>query len=160
DLKPENLFLVRQPRDPSAVVVKVLDFGVAKLLAVGAAARLTVRGMIVGTPEYMSPEQCGGTENDHRADIYALGCILFEMLGGQPPFVAPTMQELLNAHLFLTVPPLATTKGEVPDWLADLLARMLSKEPSQRPASMHEVAKEIASHEPAVEVSGRQRLAP
>ena len=110
DLKPENVFLIAGPREPTAAAVKVLDFGVAKLLAIEAAARLTMRGMLVGTPEYMSPEQCGGSDEvDHRADIYALGCILFEMLSGQPPFVAPNVQELVAAHKFLPAPPLAAS---------------------------------------------------
>ena len=87
DLKPENIFLVGNGRDPNAAV-KVLDFGVAKLQRADAAARLTMRGVLSGTPGYMSPEQCAGTEIDHRADIYSLGCILLEMLTGQPPFVA------------------------------------------------------------------------
>jgi len=147
DLKPENLFLVRDQRDLTAVVVKVLDFGVARLLAQDAASRLTMRGMLLGTPEYMAPEQCGGAEIDHRADVYALGCILFEMLGGLPPFVADTVQELLAAHQFLPVPALTDPVEEVPAWLGDLLARMLAKEPGQRPASMHEVSKALRGQE-------------
>jgi len=147
DLKPENLFLVRDQRDLTAVVVKVLDFGVARLLAQDAASRLTMRGMLLGTPEYMAPEQCGGAEIDHRADVYALGCILFEMLGGLPPFVADTVQELLAAHQFFPVPRLAEPVEEVPAWLGDLVARMLAKEPGQRPASMHEVSKALRGQE-------------
>jgi hypothetical protein len=150
DLKPENLFLVRDPRDLTAVSVKVLDFGVARLLAQDAASRLTMRGMLLGTPEYMSPEQCGGAEIDHRADIYALGCILFELLGGLPPFVADTVQELLAAHQYLPVPQLTDTVEEVPAWLRDLLARMLAKDPGQRPASMHEVSKALRGLEAQV----------
>jgi serine/threonine-protein kinase len=147
DLKPENLFLVREPRDLTAVMVKVLDFGVARLLAQEASARLTMRGMLLGTPEYMSPEQCGGEEIDHRADVYALGCILFEMLGGLPPFVADTVQQLIAAHQFFPVPPLTDTVEEVPAWLVDLVTRMLAKEPGQRPASMHEVAEALRGQE-------------
>src|SRR5262249_19927020 len=106
DLKPENVFLVRDPAAPDAVAsVKVLDFGIAKLLAADASARLTMRGMVLGTPEYMAPEQCGGSDEiDERADIYALGCILFEMLSGEPPFVAAAVQELMVAHMFQPVP--------------------------------------------------------
>ena len=84
DLKPENVFLVERRAESGGVAVKVLDFGIAKLLADDGATHLTMRGMILGTPEYMSPEQCVGiAEIDHRADIYALGCILFEMLTGR-----------------------------------------------------------------------------
>jgi serine/threonine-protein kinase len=145
DLKPENMFLVGEPGDPgAAATVKVLDFGVAKLLAVDAPTRLTMRGMIVGTPEYMSPEQCGGSgQVDHRADIYALGCVLFEMLSGLPPFVASDLQELIVAHQFRPAPPLAVPAPEVPAWLADLVARMLSKEPGQRPATMHQISETL-----------------
>src|SRR6185503_4529798 len=141
DLKPENVFLVGDS-------VKVLDFGVARLLAADASNRLTSRGMVIGTPEYMSPEQCGAAEEiDHRADIYALGCILFEMLSGKPPFAASGIQELLTAHRFLPPPSLAATAPDVPGWLGALVARMLSKEPSQRPASMHEVSKSLRAQQ-------------
>jgi serine/threonine-protein kinase len=143
DLKPENVFLVGDARDPGAVAVKVLDFGVAKLLAVDAAARLTMRGMVVGTPEYMAPEQCGGSDVDHRADIYALGCILFEMLTGLPPFVAQDVQEVILAHRFTPAASVAASVADVPPWLDDLLARMLEKDPGRRPASMREVSEAL-----------------
>ena len=153
DLKPENLFLVSDARNPAAVAVKVLDFGVAKLLAHDRAIHLTMRGMIVGTPEYMSPEQCMGSELDHQTDIYALGCILFEMLAGLPPFIGDTVQELLSAHRFFPAPPLTSSGVAVPAWLAELLARMLAKEPGQRPSSMHEVAAAIRAHETTATVA-------
>ena len=112
DLKPENVFLVGDGRDPNAATVKVLDFGVAKLRAVDALARLTRGGALVGTPEYMSPEQCGASEAiDHRADIYGLGCVLFEMLSGQPPFVDV---ECRGAHRRPQVSPGPVTQGELP----------------------------------------------
>jgi serine/threonine-protein kinase len=145
DLKPDNVFLAGNGRDPSAGT-KVLDFGVAKLLTAGAVARLTVRGMILGTPEYMSPEQCAGAEVDHRADIYALGCILFEMLASQPPFVTSTVRELALAHRFLPAPAVAASGADVPEWLDDLVARMLAKEAGQRPASMHDVTKALCQY--------------
>jgi eukaryotic-like serine/threonine-protein kinase len=136
DLKPENIFLVGD-----AATVKVLDFGVAKLQAVDAPIRLTIKGMLMGTPEYMSPEQCRAAEEvDHRADVYALGCILFEMLTGEPPFITPTVQELIAAHMFRPAPPLPAGSSDVPPWLADLVARMLAKQPIERPSSMHEVS--------------------
>ena len=138
DLKPENVFLVGDGRDPDAATVKVLDFGVAKLRAVDALARLTRGGALVGTPEYMSPEQCDASEQiDHRADIYGLGCVLFEMLSGQPPFAASNVGELTAAHRYRPAPSLKESCPDVPGWLADLVARMLSKEPDQRPPSMH-----------------------
>ena len=112
DLKPENVFLVGDGRDPDAAAVKVLDFGVAKLRAVDALARLTRGGALVGTPEYMSPEQCGASEAiDHRADIYGLGCVLFEMLSGQPPFVTSNCR---GAHRRPQVPPSPVTQRQLP----------------------------------------------
>jgi hypothetical protein len=99
--------------------------------------------MVVGTPEYMAPEQCGGAEVDHRADIYALGCILFEILTGLPPFVAEDVQELIVAHRFHPAPSLAARGADAPVWLDDLLARMLEKDPGRRPASMREVSEAL-----------------
>lgn len=145
DLKPENVFLVRDPAAAERVTsVKVLDFGVAKLLAADASARLTMRGMVLGTPEYMAPEQCGGSEEiDERADIYALGCILFEMLSGEPPFTAEAIPELLAAHLYGAVPSIAERMPGLPVWLADLVTSMLAKQRVERPPSMHAVARAL-----------------
>jgi len=145
DLKPENVFLVRDAADLESVsAVKVLDFGIAKLLAADA-ARLTMRGMVLGTPEYMAPEQCGGSEEiDGRADIYALGCILFEMLSGAPPFLGESVQELFAAHLFGAAPAIGERIDGLPAWLADLVTRMLARERRDRPASMREVARALA----------------
>jgi serine/threonine-protein kinase len=145
DLKPENVFLVGDPAVATgAPTVKVLDFGVAKLMEVDTPARMTVRGALLGTPEYMSPEQCGGEEEvDYRADVYALGCIVFEMLSGEPPFATSRIQELLANHMFKPAPDLKEQVADLPGWLADLVARMLSKEPGLRPASMHEIARAL-----------------
>lgn len=145
DLKPENVFLIRDPADPESVsAVKVLDFGIAKLLAADA-ARLTMRGMVLGTPEYMAPEQCGGADEiDGRADIYALGCILFEMLCGEPPFMGETVQELFAAHLFRAAPAIGERVDGLPAWLGETVTRMLAKEQRDRPASMREVARALA----------------
>jgi len=146
DLKPESLFLVANGRDPTAAV-KVLDFGVAKLMTADAVARLTMRGVLLGTPEYMSPEQCAGAEVvDHRADIYALGCILFEMLTGQLPFVTSSVRELVFAHRFRPAPSAVGSCSALPDWLGHLLSRMLAKEPEHRPRSMHEVSKALCEY--------------
>src|SRR5262245_6902563 len=147
DLKPENVFLVRDPAVPDAVgAVKVLDFGIAKLRAADASARLTMRGMVLGTPEYMAPEQCGGADEiDERADIYALGCILFEMLSGEPPFLAETIQELMVAHTFHPVPSIGERLPGLPAWLAGLVTIMLAKRRDERPASMHAVAKALGA---------------
>jgi serine/threonine protein kinase len=147
DLKPDNVFLVGGASGPrEAPTVKVLDFGIAKLLSGDwSLGGRTNAGALIGTPEYMSPEQCGGaTDVDHRADVYALGCMLFEMISGHPPFVRSTMREVIAAHLFRPAPSLAVLEPASPAWLDDLVAGMLSKEPAARPQSMHEVARALA----------------
>ena len=103
DVKPANVMLVADPDapapEPAPPVVKVLDFGVAKLLHDTQSGARTHPGKLLGTPEYMAPEQCGGEGTvDARADIYALGCVLFEMVAGHPPFLAADLSELIVAH--------------------------------------------------------------
>jgi serine/threonine-protein kinase len=89
DLKPDNVFLVPDSELPSGERVKLLDFGIAKLAFGDGNASHTTTGTVMGTPTYMSPEQCRGAGSvDHRADLYSLGCVAYEMLCGQPPFVA------------------------------------------------------------------------
>jgi serine/threonine-protein kinase len=145
DLKPENVFLVRNGNDPELVAsVKVLDFGIAKLLASDASVRLTMRGMVLGTPEYMAPEQCSSAEEiDGGTDIYALGCIVFEMLSGAPPFIAESVQELFAAHMLQPAPPIADRVPGLPAWLVDLVTRMLAKRRTERPRAMHDVVREL-----------------
>src|SRR6185295_10181512 len=102
DLKPDNLYLVADPNDPERERIKVLDFGIAKLQqgASGADSVKTRTGTLMGTPIYMSPEQCRGTKAvDHRSDMYSLGVIVYEMLVGHPPFVSEGFGELVNMHL-------------------------------------------------------------
>jgi serine/threonine-protein kinase len=157
DLKPENVFLVRDPADPAVVAsVKVLDFGIAKLLAADASVRLTMRGVALGTPEYMAPEQCGGAEEvDERADIYALGCILFEMLSGEPPFMGESVQELFALHMFRAAPAIGERLPGLPAWLAGLVTTMLAKKRDERPTSMHGVARALGEGMKAARVAGR-----
>ena len=107
DLKPHNVQLVPRPEGPP--LVKILDFGVAKILASpdGAQSVKTRTGSLMGTPLYMSPEQCKGAGTlDHRTDIYSLGVMLFEMLAGRPPFVAEGVGELFAKHMLEEPPPL------------------------------------------------------
>jgi serine/threonine-protein kinase len=157
DLKPENVFLVRDPADPAVVAsVKVLDFGIAKLLAADASARLTMRGIALGTPEYMAPEQCAGADEiDERADIYALGCILFEMLSGEPPFIAESVQELFALHMFRPAPAIGERVAGLPDWVAGLVTIMLAKKREERPASMRRVARTLGEKMEAARTAGR-----
>ena len=141
DLKPENTFLVHLPGEPPAI--KLVDFGLAKLAADRAGlddrrAERTQSGVAIGTPMYMSPEQARGPDVDHRTDIYALGCVAFELVLGQPPFPhAHTGPELFAAHL-MEMPPLPRTIWpEIPPQLERELVGMLAKEPVDRPTLAH-----------------------
>ncbi len=114
DIKPENLFLVPDPEAAAGERVKVLDFGIAKLTDDPGALSQTSTHAMFGTPMYMSPEQCRGAgQVDHRADLYALGCVLFEMLAGVPPFVSEGAGEVIGAHLHVAPPALRTLVPEV-----------------------------------------------
>jgi serine/threonine-protein kinase len=126
DLKPDNVFLIRDHETGRMDAVKLLDFGIAKLEST--AGCRTTAGLILGTPSYMSPEQCRGTGDcDHRADLYALGCILFEMLTGQPPFGRGTASgDLLAAHIAMPAPDI-TRFVTVPSDIARLVSRLLAK---------------------------------
>src|SRR6185295_8899441 len=142
DLKPDNLFLVPDERDTALEMVKVLDFGIAKLgQDSGQIHSVRTRtGSVMGTPAYMSPEQCRGTrEIDHRSDIYSLGVILFEMLCGRPPFVSEGFGEMV--HLHISQPPTPPRKIEptVPEDLEKLILACLAKEPDDRVQTMADV---------------------
>ena len=137
DLKPDNIFLVRDPSAPGAVRVKILDFGIAKLGAdrFGEKAK-TKGGTILGTPTYMAPEQCKGTgEVDARADLYALGCILFELLAGRPPFVSQGGGEIMAMHIYEPAPRLSQFAPQLPPELDALVAKLLIKNPADRTPS-------------------------
>lgn len=139
DVKPDNLFLV--PRSGQADFVKVLDFGVAKILTSEGTGN-TLDGTIIGTPTYMAPEQAAGLPVDHRADIYAVGNLLYEMLAGHPPFQAPAFGQLVVQIITQPPPPLPKhlASGEpMPPALAQLVLRCLSKEPEARPQQLEEV---------------------
>jgi S1-C subfamily serine protease len=156
DIKAHNLILAR---DGDKHVVKVLDFGLAKATrekkgtgheATGLGMTtetpdLTGAGMMVGTPDYMAPEQTleAGTA-DIRADIYSLGCTLFFLLTGRPPFQAKDLLELLEAHQARKAEPLHQIRAEVPAELAAVVARMMAKDPAQRYQRPVEVAQALA----------------
>ncbi len=135
DLKPDNVFLV--PGGDELGRVKLFDFGIAKLA--GVPALPPSDGMVVGTPAYMAPEQCVGTgECDHRADLYALGCVLFELLAGTSPYGFLPVRSVLVAHVRGPVPDLAN-HAAVPASVARLVASLLAKHPDDRPRDAHHV---------------------
>ncbi|HLM47981.1 MAG TPA: serine/threonine-protein kinase [Myxococcaceae bacterium] len=141
DLKPANLFLETNGRSER---VKVLDFGLATLSG-GEEVRLTQQGMAVGTPGFMSPEQMRGLPVDGRSDLYALGCVLYEMLAGAPPFPVMPSVEVSAAHLYKPIPPL---RGARPDLafserLEAAVMRALEKLPERRPADAAAMRQEL-----------------
>jgi serine/threonine protein kinase len=135
DLKPANLFLSANGR------VKVGDFGLARDLDRG---RLTLEGQTVGTCRYMPPEQItGDAELTGAADLYALGCVLYQSISGQPPYDGKTIIEIFEAHLYTEATPLAELAHDCPAPLADLITRLLEKDPMERPAGAAAVRTEL-----------------
>jgi len=132
DLKPDNVFLVRIK--DNQYFPKLLDFGVAKL-AKDDGAQKTATGIAIGTPRYMSPEQCRGKKVDHRTDIYALGCVAHEMLTGKPVFDADSTVDLLFKHMTEQPPTMSSILPNLPQELDGPILEMLSKRPQGRPAS-------------------------
>jgi eukaryotic-like serine/threonine-protein kinase len=141
DLKPDNLFIVPDAQNPGQERIKVLDFGIAKLRPEFAPGTpRTGVGALMGTPAYMSPEQCMGktTEIDHRADVYALGIILHEMLCGQPPFVGQNFGELFLQHITVAPKPLRSFRPDVPVQLEAVVLKALEKDSKDRIQTMEE----------------------
>ncbi len=124
DLKPSNLLLTKDR------VIKLTDFGVASLFA---ASRLTRTGGIVGTAEYMSPEQARGQRAAHRSDLYSLGAVMYAMLTGRPPFTGPTANDILQKHQFAHFDKPSRYAPDIPRLLEDLVCQLLEKDPAKRP---------------------------
>jgi serine/threonine-protein kinase len=145
DIKPENVLL-------EADEAVVADFGIARALHEAGGDRLTETGLSLGTPSYMSPEQVTGEQVDGRADIYAVGCMLYEMLAGEPPFAGPSAQAVLARKLVSTPPSLGAIRPDVPATLDECVRRALAITPDARFATAEEFAQalETAQHTEAV----------
>ncbi|MFL5441380.1 MAG: serine/threonine-protein kinase [Myxococcales bacterium] len=164
DIKPDNILL-----DKSGHVL-VTDFGIAKAAQAAQAAaptsggaQLTTEGMIVGTPQYMSPEQASGDRLDGRSDIYSLGIVLYQMLAGNPPFDGPSSASILAQQLTQKPAPIRRVRSDVSEELAAVLDRMLAKDPARRYQTATEASRALVDALPTaarnrVRVPFRQRL--
>ena len=151
DIKPENILLA----DGRALVA---DFGIARAISVAGSERLTETGIALGTPAYMSPEQ--GTEDaqaDGRSDVYALGCVVYEMLTGTPPFTGPTAQAILARHAVDPVAPIRTVRGTVAEGVERAVLKALAKVPADRYPSAAEFAHALTAPGLPVRVPGTGR---
>ncbi|HEU0032095.1 MAG TPA: serine/threonine-protein kinase [Kofleriaceae bacterium] len=147
DLKPDNVFLIPDSDAPTGERAKVLDFGIAKLADPGATtSRRTQTGVLMGTPQYMAPEQAreAGTI-DARADLYSLGCILYELLVGQPPFVGEGAGEVIAMQMFNKPEPPSTRLVAVTPEMEEIVMRLLAKEPAGRYQTAGELAMALSA---------------
>ncbi len=166
DLKPDNIYLVRDAPDAAPEArgrVCLLDFGVAKLLRTDGSfsATTTATGVLVGTPTYMSPEQCrGGGQVDGRSDLYSLGCVLYGMLAGRPPFLGEGGGDVLAHHIFVAPEPPSVHAPVVPAELDAVVMRLLEKDPARRFQSARDLGRtlgEIADQLVSLEQTLAQR---
>ena len=133
DIKPENIML-------SGGHAMVADFGIAKALTTAGGEKLTETGLALGTPYYMSPEQATGDTLDGRADEYALGCVVYEMLAGAPPFHGSSGQSIMARHAVDPVPSLRPVRAAIPAGVEQAITRALAKSPADRFVTMAEFA--------------------
>ena len=162
DLKPDNIMLLKRPgrrdlvrmtpnqtwiteREESYDFVKVLDFGIAKVLIQDELMAETVQGAVFGTPEYMSPEAARGEDVDHRADVYSLGVILFDMLCGRPPFEAPQSSEVLAMHIHSPPPSPRefAPHREITEQAEGVIMKAMQKDPNRRYQDMVEFRRDL-----------------
>lgn len=137
DIKPDN-FLVKASGE-----LKLIDFALAVRKKSGLARLFAGRSKIQGTRSYMSPEQIRGQPLDERADVYSYGCMVYELLGGKPPFTGTTTNELLNKHLRSAIPPPQGANRNISDDFANLMRSMVAKKPEDRPPSMDDLLQQM-----------------
>jgi Protein kinase domain/PEGA domain len=157
DLKPSNVILSADRE--AGEMPKLIDFGLAKIAAAAGSEQLTRTGQIIGTPSYMSPEQISGRDVDPRSDVYALACLLYEMVTGEPPFAGGDDVQTLYRQLHEPPEPLSLHAPDVPPALDRVVAKALSKSPADRYASMQELARAldgaVGARRPAVRFGGQ-----
>src|SRR5579863_9793547 len=157
DLKPDNVMLTNRLGDPD--FVKLLDFGLAKMFTGGAGAVKTAAGILLGTPQYMSPEACESKPGvDHRTDIYALGVLLFQMTTGSLPFDGETMGEVLVKQVTQLPPPPRGYNSAIPPSVEQILLRCLMKQPDQRFPTMNALREALL--DPEKYLGNRPPIAP
>ena len=140
DIKPANILLT------TTGTVKVCDFGIARLTHHHQQADLTAPQTAIGTSAYMAPEQASGAAVDARTDLYALGCVMYTMLTGHPPFTGDNPLTVLWQHQYQPAPPVASLRPDIPADLDSLVARLLAKNPADRPATATEVRDQLRVH--------------
>jgi hypothetical protein len=136
DMKPSNLMVATR------LHIKIIDFGIARLLHDNS-PRLTLPSQAIGTLAYISPEQLGGIDVDGRADLYSLGCVVYELLAGRPPFMAEVPTALLRMQLNEQAMPLTRIRGDLPPGLSELVDQMMEKDRSRRPSDAGEVHRRV-----------------
>ena len=149
DIKPDNILLDKRGN------VLVTDFGIAKAAQAATAAQLTTEGMIIGTPQYMSPEQASGDTVDGRSDIYSLGIVLYQMLSGGPPFDGDSSAKIIAQQLTAMPRDIRELRSDVTPEFAAVLARMLAKDPGERYQNAGEASRALVD---ALPTAARQRV--
>lgn len=156
DLKPDNIIVLPPDDEDERETAKVVDFGIAKLRDLAEGMTLTLTGAVMGTPYYMSPEQCRGDALDARSDVYSLGAMLYEMLAGTPPFMASTPTGVVAKHLTQDPPPLPDHL-DVSSELEAVILRTLAKDPEQRQPDAISLSRELRE---AIRIPSKPIIAP
>ena len=157
DLRPRNVFLIN--KRGRADFVKLLDFGLAKLVLPNLEAKQTAMGMTFGDPRYMSPEQARGEALDRRSDIYSLGAIAYEVLTGAPPYTGSGTFEILQQHLDAPVPRVRDRRPDCPEWLDAAVQRALAKKPDGRFVTVLKLLESLRAQQPPAPADASEKAA-